>query len=141
MHLFPARPGLSVVRPVVARVAGLVLAAAAAGCSPPSAGDGGVSVEVTAGPRPLAAGPAVLEISVRDDRGRPLPAKEVSVLANMSHPGMVPVLASGRRVGPGEWRAELELTMAGDWFVEVEIRLEDGRSVSRTVEVPGVLSR
>lgn len=143
----PPRPRLSAGRPAAARALATLLAASLAGCAPPSAEeDEGVSVEVVASPQPLTTGPARLAISVRDARGRPLEPVAVEVFASMSHPGMAPVLASARRAEPGEWRADLELTMAGDWFAEVEVRLADGGpggggSVVRTIELPGVRSR
>jgi hypothetical protein len=51
---------------------------------------------------------------------------------------MVPVFATASEVTPGEYRAELEFTMGGDWFILVRADLPDGRSMERMVEVPGV---
>lgn len=117
----------------------VVLVAAAAACSPAREEAGGaVRIEVTVAPRPPVTGTARVEVSLRDLLGRPVEAAGVEIAGDMAHPGMRPSLATARREGPGEWRADLELTMPGDWFVGVEARLEDGSTVRRTIELPGV---
>jgi hypothetical protein len=59
----------------------------------------------------------------------------------MSHPGMKPVLATAREVAPGQYEAALELTMAGDWYLLVEARLRDGRTLHRQIDLRGVRPR
>jgi hypothetical protein len=54
---------------------------------------------------------------------------------------MQPVSASARETAPGRYEARLQLTMAGDWFVLVEARLSDGRTLRRQVDLPGVRPR
>ena len=58
----------------------------------------------------------------------------------MSHPGMVPVFAEATEIEPGQYRAILELSMAGDWHVAVRITLRDGRKVERQFEIKRVTS-
>ena len=57
---------------------------------------------------------------------------------NMSHAGMVPVFAEATEIGPGRYRAIMELSMAGDWFVQVHLSLPDGRKLDHQFEIKGV---
>lgn len=125
----------------VVAVAGLALAAAAAGgaCARPgAAGDDGVRVEMRVTPEPPAVGVAAVELRLADAAGRPLDALAVALEGNMSHAGMAPTFAAARLRAPGVWAADLELTMAGDWTVTVEARLAGGRTVTRTLPLAGV---
>ncbi len=58
----------------------------------------------------------------------------------MSHPGMEPVFAEAAEVEPGRYRANLVLSMAGDWHIAVHITLRDGRKFDREFEIKGVAS-
>jgi hypothetical protein len=51
---------------------------------------------------------------------------------------MTPTFADATEVGPGEYRADLELTMGGDWFVLVAAELADGKQVEEKIDLPGV---
>jgi hypothetical protein len=73
-----------------------------------------------------------------DATGELIENAELELEANMSHAGMVPVFASGREVAPGKYEASLEFTMGGDWFILVHAELPDGRSLERTIDLPGV---
>jgi len=117
----------------------LAVLLAAASCSPPAdvGGAPDVSAVLRIEPSPPVTGPARLELVLSDAAGRPVPAESVSLQANMSHPGMVPVEAEARATGPGAWSAELSFSMAGDWFVIVDATLQDGRSLERRIDVPG----
>jgi hypothetical protein len=44
----------------------------------------------------------------------------------MAHPGMTPVLADAREGPPGVYRAEIRLTMDGDWTLVASGTLADG---------------
>lgn len=89
-------------------------------------------------PQPPEVGAAKLEIRLRDEEGRPLAARAVELQGSMTHPGMKPSLATASEAGGGRWRAELDLTMAGDWVVLVEAQLADGRLIRRSLPLPGV---
>ena len=56
----------------------------------------------------------------------------------MSHPGMAPVFAEAPEIEPGRYRANLELSMAGDWHVAVGVTLRDGSKFEREFEIKGV---
>ncbi len=53
----------------------------------------------------------------------------------MSHAGMPPVFADTSEVGPGEYRANMELSMAGDWVSIVHLTMPDGAKLERQFEM------
>ena len=90
-------------------------------------------------PQPPAIGKATFTVKLRDPAGRPVTGAALQLEANMAHPGMAPPMGPAREVLPGEYAAELELTMAGAWFLLVEGRLADGRRLpSRWPITPAV---
>ncbi len=93
-------------------------------------------------PSPPTAGPVRFAIELTDrGTGRPLPGATVGINGDMTHPGMQPVSATAREVAPGRYEAAFELTMAGDWVISVDARLQDGRRFERQVPLPGVRPR
>lgn len=97
-----------------------------------------VAVELDLEPDPPRLGPAMVTIALRNAEGQPISGATVEIEGNMSHAGMVPVLASASEVAPGRYTADLEFTMGGDWFLLVRADLPDGRSLERKIDVPGV---
>jgi hypothetical protein len=97
-----------------------------------------VGVELSIEPQPPQLGQAIITVALSDAAGQPISGASVELEGNMSHAGMVPVFATATEVMPGEYRAGLEFTMGGDWFILVRADLPDGRSMERNVEVPGV---
>jgi hypothetical protein len=82
-----------------------------------------------------------VSLTLTGTAGSPVEGAAVRLEANMSHPGMKPVLAAAREVAPGRYEAALEFTMAGDWYLLLDARLPDGRTLHREVQIPGVRSR
>ena len=97
-----------------------------------------VAVELDLEPDPPRLGPATVTIALRNADGQPISGAAVEIEGNMSHAGMVPVLARASEVAPGRYQADLEFTMGGDWFLLVRADLPDGRSLERKIDVPGV---
>ena len=97
-----------------------------------------VEVELAVEPQPPQVGPAVVLVTLAGAAGRPVAGARVELEGNMTHAGMVPVLAPAVEVEPGRYRGELEFTMGGDWFILVRAHLADGRSLEELVDVPGV---
>jgi hypothetical protein len=60
---------------------------------------------------------------------------QVELRGDMSHAGMVPVLASGREGSQGNYEVPFEWTMAGDWLLTLTAELPDGRTLLRTYQV------
>lgn len=88
-------------------------------------------------PEPHSVGPATLSLTL-SEAGRPVPGAAVEIEAGMTHPGMRSIFATAREEGPGRYRAKLELTMAGDWFLLADVTLRDGRHFQRQLDLPGV---
>ena len=84
-----------------------------------------VAVEATA------VGETTLLVTVTDQAGAPLNDATISVKGDMSHAGMVPVLADATGGQNGVYEMPFEWTMGGDWIVTVEVTLPDGRSASQ----------
>jgi len=97
-----------------------------------------VGLDLVIEPDPPQLGPATVTVILTGTDGQPIRGAQMEIEGNMSHAGMMPVLASARETEPGRYQAELEFTMVGDWFMLVRADLADGRSMERKVDVPGV---
>jgi YtkA-like protein len=69
---------------------------------------------------------------------KPVIGARVRLEGNMSHAGMSPVFAETLEVVPGEYRANMDLSMAGDWVILVHLTLSDGVKLERQFEIKGV---
>lgn len=110
----------------------LFLTFAASGCRPPDpgarAGDADVTVIVDLPTDPVV-GPAPLTVRLERD-GAPVRAATVEVTGDMTHAGMVPVVATAVEQADGSYRADdFAFDMAGDWVVSVDADLPDGSRV------------
>lgn len=76
-------------------------------------------------------GQTSLIVTVTDAAGSPINNATISVKGDMSHAGMVPVLAEATNAENGVYEMPFEWTMGGDWVVTVEATLSDGRSTSQ----------
>lgn len=76
-------------------------------------------------------GETTLLVTVTDAAGAPINDATVSVKGDMSHAGMVPVLAEAASGENGVYEMPFEWTMGGDWVVTIEAALPDGRSTSQ----------
>jgi hypothetical protein len=77
-------------------------------------------------------------VTLRDASDQPISGATMELEGNMNHAGMVPVLAQATEVAPGQYRANLEFTMAGDWFILVRADLPDGRSMEHRADLAGL---
>jgi hypothetical protein len=94
----------------------------------PDTGDPSLVLDLAISPTPPTVGPARLIINLRDTAGVPLEGAEVRVEGNMSHAGMVPVLATAQEEAPGLYAvSDFRFTMAGDWILTTRATLPDGR--------------
>jgi hypothetical protein len=89
-------------------------------------------------PLPARVGPTTITLKVTDVSGKPVTGASVRFEGNMSHAGMAPVFADARETEPGRYRAVMELSMAGDWYVLARVTLPDGRELSQQLEIKGV---
>jgi hypothetical protein len=110
------------------------------GCRSEEAGLDDVVVELTVLPDPPYVGPATVVVLLTDDQGAPIEGATLSLEGNMTHAGMVPSLAEASEVSPGRYEAVLDLTMGGDWYILVQGKLPDGRTLEHITDLPGVRS-
>ena len=127
--------------PRLVRLPALLLVAVLLSCHRPGAGGDGAQVEMKVIPQPPVVGTAEIEIFLRDEKGNPLEATRVEIEGNMTHPGMTPTFWTAEPQGSGRWVGQLELTMGGDWLIEVDVVLDDGRRIHRTLPLPHVKPR
>jgi hypothetical protein len=99
------------------------------GCSRESRKASSLNVQftLTTIPFPAVVGQSRLVIQVTDLAGQPVDDASLSIKGDMTHAGMVPVLAEIQGGDEeGYYRVPFEWTMAGDWVVTVEATLDDG---------------
>jgi hypothetical protein len=100
-------------------------------------------MDLAISPTPPGVGQARLIITLQDTAGNPLDGARIFVEGNMSHPGMTPVLDTAVAEGTGRYYVpEFNFTMAGDWFLDLEATLPDGRTgrlrkATRVTRPPG----
>ena len=75
---------------------------------------------------------------VADASRKPLTGARIKLEGNMSHAGMSPVFVDALEVAPGEYRATIDLSMAGDWIILVHLTLLNGTKFERQFEIKGV---
>ncbi len=107
----------------------VMVVALGSGCGRESrrASSSNAQISLTAIPFPAAVGDTRLVIQVSDLSGQPIDDASLSIKGDMTHAGMVPVLAEVQGGGEaGVYNVPFEWTMAGDWVVTVEALLADG---------------
>ncbi|MBI3300102.1 MAG: FixH family protein [Elusimicrobia bacterium] len=111
-----------------ARLAAAALVLAAAACKRSGAGvDTRFALQGTPGYNK----PSVVAVTAP-------PGAEAVFTADMSHPGMDPLVAKASETAPGRYEASLTWTMSGEWTVFFDARWDDGRRAERQdrVSVP-----
>lgn len=78
-------------------------------------------------PEPARVGEATLVFTLKTATGQGIPNARLNIRGDMSHAGMQPVLATADSGPDGVYRVPFRWTMAGDWFVLVQVELPDGR--------------
>jgi hypothetical protein len=77
-------------------------------------------------PQPPRVGRVEIRLRPTDASRKPLTGAHIKLEGNMSHAGMSPVFVDASEVSPGEYRANMNLSMAGDWIILVHLTLPDG---------------
>ncbi len=101
-----------------------------------NAGDLAIRTELSGEP---ALGDAEVRVYILDGMAAVEDAN-VSVTGDMTHAGMVPVIAEAPQQEQGLYVTDgFEFTMAGDWIITTEVTLPDGSEYQDelTVSVPG----
>ena len=117
-------------------------ALAGTACSPGDAGRASDSVSMTwtVAPDPATVGPARLTLILEDRRG-PVTGARLQVEADMTHPGMRPVVAEAVERAPGRYQADLDFAMAGSWFILVTGDVPADGAFSRRIDLAHVRAR
>ena len=89
-------------------------------------------------PQPPRTGPVTITLTMTDALGKQVSGAAIKLEANMSHAGMVPVFADAKEISPGRYQSNVELSMAGDWYVMVHATLPDGRKWERQFDIKSV---
>ncbi len=104
-------------------------------------GETSLVLSVAISPTPPPVGQSRLIISLADSAGAPVEGAFVVVEGNMSHAGMVPVVDTAQAEEPGRYGiSDFSFTMAGDWVLDLQATLPDGRWV-RTRKAINVVGR
>ncbi|MCB0200905.1 MAG: FixH family protein [Caldilineae bacterium] len=95
----------------------------------------GIAMTLAVNPDPATVGQAQVTVTINDASGQPVSGAAVAIKGDMSHAGMMPVLADATEDGAGVYRTDLEWTMAGDWIVTVTATLADGQTVEQQFDL------
>lgn len=79
-----------------------------------------------------------LMVTILDENGAPVNDATVNIKGDMSHAGMQPVLGESSSAENGVYTIPYEWTMAGDWFVTVDVLLSNGETASGRFDFTGI---
>lgn len=119
----------------------LILSVSMTGCQSSGDAQSNIKIDWEVAPSPPQVGNVTFNLTLSDSTGHLITGADVKLEGNMSHPGMNPVFASAEEVDPGQYSAEMNFTMAGDWFIIVTTSLGDSTKVEKQINVPGVRSQ
>ncbi len=96
-----------------------------------------LALALTVLPSPPAVGAGQVLVTLTDHSGRPVRGASIHIECDMTHAGMVPVLADATEDGNQAERyiARVTWTMDGDWVVDVRATLPDGRATEQQFPV------
>lgn len=95
-----------------------------------------IEVTMTAIPYPPHVGESRLIIQVADKSGSPIDDAHISIKGDMTHAGMLPVLAEVGGGGEnGVYNVPFEWTMAGDWVLTIDFQLPDGTKAQKRFDM------
>jgi len=84
-------------------------------------------------PSPPTVGEGEMTLSFVDGSGAPVRVSSLSLKADMTHPGMTPWLADVEALEESQFTLPVSWSMAGDWILQIEAELSDGRRLRRTL--------
>lgn len=106
----------------------IVLALTLLACGGQGTGTGGdFQITVQTDPPTPQVGGGVLVVTVTGQDGEPVDDATLAVEGNMTHAGMVPVIAHVDEGEGGAYRVPFTWSMGGDWVITVTARAPDGR--------------
>lgn len=106
----------------------LLLLGVVAGCRQSrEQGTAVLTIELIAPLNPSLANDREMSLRVTDEAGQPVNDAILDIKGDMTHAGMVPVLANAQNGVGGVYTTPFVWTMTGDWIVTVRATLPDGR--------------
>lgn len=76
-------------------------------------------------------GEATVLVYLLEEGGEGVSGAQVEITGDMTHAGMMPVVATATEAEPGLYRTEdFRFTMAGDWILTAEIELPGGSTAT-----------
>lgn len=84
-------------------------------------------------PSPPTVGEGEMTLAFVDSSGAPVLVSALSLKADMTHPGMTPWLADVDSLPASQFTLPVSWSMAGDWILQIEADLSDGRRLRRTL--------
>ncbi len=110
-----------------------------AGCGGRNSANSSGNLNISIDAASTMVGTTDLMITVEDTEGNAINDATVDIKGDMSHAGMQPVLGeSSASNGAGMYVIPYEWTMAGDWFVTVNVTLADGTTESQRFDFNGI---
>jgi YtkA-like len=110
------------------------------GCSKPHVDETtpGLAIKHQISPYPPRVGTDTLTLNLANATGTPITKARIALEADMLHPGMAPRSFDVKEVGGGQYQAQMQFEMAGDWVVLLHVTLPDGNTLNRQFDVTGV---
>ncbi|HEX6717804.1 MAG TPA: FixH family protein [Pyrinomonadaceae bacterium] len=109
------------------------------GCRRQSDPTAGLALTFNVYPHPPRVGQTTIILTLQHS-GQRVTGARIRLEGNMSHPGMAPVFADAAEIEPGRYRATIDLSMAGDWYVLVHVTLHDGLKWEQQFEIKAVVA-
>jgi hypothetical protein len=104
-----------------------------AGCQPRVASE--FRIECKIEPQPPRVGAASVQIALTNSHHAPVRGAQISLEADMSHPGMKPRFEKVSAGQDGSYYAKLNFDMPGDWTLLLHAKLANGESVDNQVHL------
>jgi len=98
-----------------------------------------VTFDWTLDPAPARVGSAILELRLRDAGGHPVSGAQLRIEAQMSHPGMAPLVTAASERETGRYVATVSFAMSGDWILLISGSLPNGEPIAYRIDLPNVL--
>ena len=104
-----------------------------AGCQRRAAGE--FRIECKVEPQPPRVGAVNVQIALTDSHHAPVSGAQITLEADMSHPGMRPQFQKVSAGQDGSYYAKLNFDMPGDWTLLLHAKLANGESVDNQVRL------
>lgn len=84
---------------------------------------------------PPGIGTYTMNIRLFDENNNPVNDAQIAIKADMTHAGMIPILANATDGDKGLYKVPIEWTMGGDWVIIIQATLPDGTIAEETFPI------